>query len=321
MVQEAIAQIRERYQGTPLVAVIGGASQHSAREAYELGRATREAMAHIGGVSFTVGFPSWCVDFYRGVKDYARDTLNRAFGEALRGKLTQGGDGRDLFFLLLPQDFQEALRERVSIYRGLHHLNGNTSLSYEIAGATMKETMAAVIPEVADLVVLHNGNERLAAYASRLVAAGRRVFPIITSGGSSELLAKYARDQANPREVAEVARSGVILDPEQKELVQPVYDAARLRYALANALGLTPADELLDSRLLPPALPGSLEQVPSKLVKVDEEQAATTLPKEDVSLRDLIDRSIDETLSDSESAALAEAVMQSIMRHGKRDLK
>src|SRR3989338_1082233 len=113
MVQEAVARIKERYSNTHLVAVLGGSSQHSAREAYDLGVSVREAMAHIGGTSFTVGFPSWIVDFYRGVKDYARDTLNKAFGAALHGKVSEKGDGRDLFLLLLSEDFQESLRERV----------------------------------------------------------------------------------------------------------------------------------------------------------------------------------------------------------------
>ena len=154
----------------------------------------------------------------------------------------------------------------------------------------MKETMDAVVPEVADLVVLHGGNEKLVAYASRLLSAGKPVIPIVPLGGASKLLVKCARHWATPREVARLTSYGVILEREQKALVLPAYDSSSLPYRLAQAL---------------------------EMIAVNKPSRADHLPSADVSLADVITQKAAEAEPDP-NAALEDAIIRSILEHGKR---
>ncbi|MBI2112219.1 hypothetical protein HYT52_01660, partial [Candidatus Woesearchaeota archaeon] len=190
MAYDTTSPIRERFVNTPLVAVVGTMSS-SSYEMYQLGSFLREGVGEVDGVMFTVGLPPWIVEFYRGVKYHARSIVNRAFGAALRNILSQEGNGRDLFFLLLPEDFQESLKDKAGLYKGLYDLNNQTALEYCIQGKSLRETVSQVVPEIADAVVLFGGDGSLAHYAHQVIVAGKPIIPITTSGGTAALLAKF----------------------------------------------------------------------------------------------------------------------------------
>lgn len=250
MAYNGVSPIRERFVNSPLVAVVGTMSSSSSHEMYQLGSCLREGVGEVDGVMFTAGLPSWIVEFYRGVKDHARSVVNQAFGAALRNIVSQEGDGRDLFFLLFPEDFQESLRNKARLYKGLYDLNNQTALEYCIRGKSLRETVSQVVPEIADAVVLFGGDGSLAHYAHQVIAAGKPIIPITTSGGAAALLARFGQQtRPTPREVAELASYGVIIEPEQKQLIQPVYDPSRLKYGLRNTFSGETIEEQLPTEL------------------------------------------------------------------------
>jgi hypothetical protein len=232
MVHETVADIRQKYIKNPLVSVVGGNVKLSSKVLGDLGYFVRNALTPIDGVSFILGLPDWSLEVYKGIRDCTLSAIRRQnFGPQVDVDVNPDTNHSERFFVLLPSDHESSYKDKFDIYTTFKKVN----TPIELAGKDKKEMIYGAA-QLADLVILFGGNGVLMRYAQKLLQEGKIVAPIITSGGTSELLAKFSEGgKATPRDVADLFSYGVKLEGIERSLIRPVYNPLRLQDVLCDA--------------------------------------------------------------------------------------